>query len=123
MKIVVTGGRYFDNAEAVDIALGAVHHKHGISLLIHGGARGADTLCAQWASRKGVPVFHIAAEWNKYGNAAGPIRNQRMIDEGAPDACVAFRGGDGTADMKRRVLQAGIPLWDTATIRAQPPQP
>ena len=35
----------------------------------------------------------------KHGNAAGPIRNQRMLDHGKPDIVVAFPGGSGTADM------------------------
>jgi hypothetical protein len=39
------------------------------------------------------------ADWNRLGPGAGHIRNQRMIDEGKPDAAVAFPGGTGTADM------------------------
>ncbi len=51
-------------------------------------------------------MFH--AEWMKYGKAAGPIRNARMLAEGKPDLVVAFPGGRGTADMLRRVREAGI---------------
>jgi hypothetical protein len=41
-------------------------------------------------------------EWlSLAGPAAGPIRNQRMLDWG-PDLVVAFAGGKGTADMVRR---------------------
>lgn len=44
------------------------------------------------------------------GKAAGPIRNQRMLDEGKPDLVVAFPGGRGTADMVRRAKAAGVPV-------------
>lgn len=111
MRIVVTGGRDFADSALVERALGAVHSKHGIDLLIQGGARGADRLCAEWAWDRKIPVGTYNADWNTYGKGAGPIRNQRMIDEGKPDAAVAFPGGRGTADMVRRLETAGIPTW------------
>lgn len=112
MRLVVTGGRNFDDAVRVSFALSAVHRKHGITLLIEGGARGADRLCAEWAKRVGVPCKTFPADWGGHGKAAGHLRNQQMIDEGKPDAAVAFPGGRGTADMVRRINKAGIPLWD-----------
>jgi hypothetical protein len=51
--------------------------------------------------------FECKADWRKYGAAAGPIRNQRML-EGPPDIVVAFAGGKGTADMVQRARAAGI---------------
>lgn len=112
VKIVVTGGRDFGGYGAVDSALHAVHRKHGIAALIEGGAQGADRLCAEWAKRNGVPVKQYPADWERHGKRAGPLRNQRMIDEGRPDAAVAFPGGRGTADMVARLQKAGIPVWD-----------
>jgi len=50
----------------------------------------------------------VRAKWSKHGRAAGPIRNQEMIDECKPDLVVAFPGGRGTADMVRRAKAAGI---------------
>ena len=116
MRIVVTGGRDYADMAMVAKALGAVHRKHGITCLIHGGARGADSLCAEWASDAGIAVSLFRANWDGYGKAAGGIRNQQMIDEGKPQACVAFAGGRGTADMVRRVKTAGIPIWDTSGL-------
>src|SRR5262249_16770583 len=46
-------------------------------------------------------------EWDELGKKAGPLRNQRMLDEGKPDLVVAFPGGGGTKDMVRRAVQAG----------------
>jgi len=112
MKIVVTGGRDFRDAALIARALAAVHRKHGITKLIQGGASGADRLSAEWGWENSIPVATFNAEWKAQGKRAGPIRNQRMIDEGAPDAAIVFPGGDGTADMARRLANAGIPVWD-----------
>ena len=43
---------------------------------------------------------------------AGPLRNQRMLDEGKPDLVVAFPGGGGTKDMVRRSVKAGVPIHE-----------
>ncbi|WP_245576775.1 SLOG family protein [Kaistia adipata] len=79
-----------------------------VSEVISGMATGADTLAAEWAERFGFPLRKFPADWKAHGRAAGPIRNQRMIDEGRPDLVIAFPGGRGTADMVRRAKAAGI---------------
>jgi hypothetical protein len=54
------------------------------------------------------------ADWEKYGKAAGPIRNQQILVEGKPDLVVAFQGGRGTANMVSRAQQAGVPVVEIA---------
>lgn len=79
--------------------------------IITGGATGADSAAEDWAAVNwtDLQVYRIKpSEWLKYGKAAGPHRNQRMIDEGEPDLVVAFPGGKGTADMVKRAKAAGI---------------
>ena len=112
MRIVVTGGRDFADAGVVDRALSAVQAKRGITVLIQGGADGADRLCAEWCRGHGIPVTTYNADWRTQGKAAGPIRNQRMIDEGRPDGAIAFPGGRGTADMVARLHQSNVTVWD-----------
>lgn len=80
----------------------------GIECVIHGAAPGADGLAARWAKEVGIPVKAYPAAWNIHGPAAGPIRNQQMLDEGKPDLVIAFPGGRGTADMVRRAKAAGV---------------
>ena len=78
-------------------------------VVIHGAARGVDheaMIAAQ--TLPGVKHAPFAADWGTHGKAAGPIRNQRMLDEGRPDLVVAFPGGRGTADMVRRARAAGV---------------
>ena len=51
-------------------------------------------------------------QWHKLGFVAGPIRNHRMILQGKPDGVIAFKGGNGTADMVRRSILCKVPVWD-----------
>jgi len=76
--------------------------------LVTGDARGADALARSWALVYGVPHRCYVAHWEKHGKAAGPLRNQRMLDENPVDLVIAFPGGAGTADMVRRAEAAGI---------------
>lgn len=83
--------------------------------MIEGEAKGADKMARYWAGQNGIPVEPYPALWDKYSRAAGPIRNQQMLDEGKPTYAIAFydRPRDesrGTADMVRRLKAAEIPV-------------
>lgn len=86
--------------------------------IIQGGADGADRCARDWASGSGHRCRTFEADWKAYGKGAGPMRNQRMLDEGRPDLVVAFPGGRGTADMMRRAKAAGARVIDAARLSA-----
>ena len=109
MKVLVCGGRDFSDIRLLYQTLDALHATEGpIEYVIHGCARGADSLAHDWALTRRVAVAMYPAQWNRDGKAAGPIRNQKMLDEGKPDLVIAFPGGRGTADMARRAEAAGV---------------
>lgn len=108
MKVLVCGGRNFANKQRLFDVLDAFDHAHGIDTLIHGGARGADTLAGLWAKERGVTVWVHPADWAKHKTAAGPIRNRDMLERGQPDLVIAFAGSNGTADMIRAAMAAGV---------------
>ena len=88
------------------------------AVVIHGGARGADTLAGTAARILKMQVEVFPADWERYGKAAGPMRNQQMLDEGKPDLVLAFHEhlekSKGTKDMIRRAEKAGVPfeIWE-----------
>ncbi|AWL03387.1 DUF2493 domain-containing protein [Massilia oculi] len=114
MKLLVCGGRDFKNVSRVRHVLHAIHAKRAVTLLIEGGAAGADRLAREWAVENGIPVQTFQADWKAHGKAAGPIRNGRMINEGKPDGVCAFPGGRGTANMVEQALEAGIKVMEVA---------
>jgi hypothetical protein len=116
--LIVCGGRDYTDSRAVYWALDQVRaFRGGVAKIITGGARGADRLAEDWAEQNGAEVQVFEADWETHGKAAGPVRNQAMADAGA-DACIAFPGGRGTADMIRRAKAAGIPVWEPERERA-----
>jgi hypothetical protein len=112
LRLLVCGGRDYSDTARVDEVLGAIHRTRGIGAIIHGGAKGADRLAGWWGANHRVRVLVFEADWNSHGKAAGPIRNKQMIEEGKPDAVVAFPGGRGTANMIGQAKAAGLKVWE-----------
>lgn len=75
--------------------------------VVSGGARGADAVGEDWAVVNWQYLEVFKADWEQYGKAAGAIRNQQMLDSGI-DLAIEFPGGNGTADMRRRLDKAGV---------------
>ena len=107
MRVLVCGSRDWTDEVVVERALNGLN----LSVLIHGAARGADMLANDIVSRwVEAAIDSYPANWKKHGKAAGPIRNQQMLDEGKPDLVLAFwkNKSRGTADMIRRARKAGV---------------
>lgn len=110
-RVLVCGGREYTDRDAVFAALDLVKAAVGEMTVIQGGATGADALAREWCARQSsIHMVNEPADWRTHGRAAGPIRNQRMLDEHKPDVVIAFAGGRGTADMVRRAEAAGVPV-------------
>lgn len=120
MKVLVCGGRDYQNKARVFAFLDYIakvakeDDDETIEAIVHGGCDGADYLAEEWAHARGVQVEVYLADWKTHGKKAGPMRNQRMINEAKPDICIAFPGGRGTADMVRRARAADVP---TMTVK------
>jgi hypothetical protein len=109
MKVLVCGGRHYDNWVQVEEVL----ENFAITELIHGDATGADKLAHDYAQSRYIPIRRYPAEWCVYGSSAGPRRNKRMLDEN-PDIeyVIAFPGGRGTANMVKQARGRGIKVLE-----------
>ena len=79
--ILVTGARIYDNQKLIYDTLSQFANLKIV--LIHGDCDGVDKLAANIGTKLGLDVraFPVTpADWEKFGRAAGPIRNKKMID-------------------------------------------
>lgn len=111
IRLLVCGGRTFDDINFLTKILFIVHEKYKIDAIIEGEAAGADTLAKLWSEEVIGPAEGYPADWRKHGKRAGPVRNKQMLVEGQPDAVLAFPGGRGTDDMINQSRGAHLPVW------------
>lgn len=132
MRVLVTGDREWDDPVAISMALNgllkAALNDWDVLIVISGNARGADRMAEAWygGNEDGEHAIHEAvfheiypADWKKNGRAAGPIRNQQMLDTGV-DICIAFHNtlsmSKGTQDMVKRCVKADVPVYNVRKI-------
>lgn len=110
MKVIVAGGREFDNYElmctTLDYYFKDLDKKDLV--IVSGRANGADKLGERYAREHFINVECYGADWKKYGNAAGPIRNRQMAENA--DALVAYHDGKsrGTKNMIETATELGL---------------
>lgn len=115
MKIIVTGGRKYLDREYAFYVLDQIHNRFPVTQLVEGGATGADSSARFWAGSHISPELLITceADWHRYGNHAGRVRNCQMLRKHRPDLVVAFQGNTGTRHMVRISKEAGVPVIET----------
>jgi hypothetical protein len=92
--ICITGSRVW--TDEVSIRLRFMLLAPG-TLVVHGGARGADSIADKVAKELGLKTKVYTPDWNKYGRSAGLVRNEEMLRETKPYLLIAFAAGDSTA--------------------------
>lgn len=118
MRVIICGDRNWDDRKSIEnyilsLPIGSV--------IIQGKCRGADEIARYYAFLYGYEYIDFPADWERYGKAAGPIRNRQMLDEGIPDIVVAFHNdiskSKGTANMLKQAEERGIPTELRSSIR------
>lgn len=127
MRLLVCGPRNL-TAEAMpalttalrETLLTAVPFAPGF-VMAHGAARGADLLWEEALAftydrrpELWMPIRRMPAKWGEEGRAAGPLRNQRMLEQVQPTYWLAAHWSEnpdtpGTADTVRRLEEVGVP--------------
>jgi hypothetical protein len=109
-RVLVCGDRNWSDRKFLQDYLDKIN----IDTLIQGDCSGADIMAKEYAGEKKITCLSFPAQWKKYGNRAGPIRNALMLEEGKPDLVVAFHddidNSKGTKDMKNKAKKAGLPV-------------
>ncbi|MBL4559392.1 MAG: DUF2493 domain-containing protein [Labilibaculum sp.] len=93
MKIIIAGGRNFtDYQKLCKVCDQLLQDQTNIEIISGAYYKGADKLGEQYAKEKGYKITRFPANWNKYGKAAGPKRNEQMANYS--DALIAFWDGE-----------------------------
>ena len=88
MKVAVIGSRTFNDYELLRQTLSKLE----ITLVVSGGAKGADSLGEEYANANNIPTKIFLPDWDKYGKSAGMLRNSDIINEA--EIIVAFWDGE-----------------------------
>lgn len=101
-RVVVYGSRnYYNYDEAkryIDFCISKIRYKYTL-VFVSGGCRGADSLGERYARENGFELEIYNAEWEIYGNRAGPLRNKIMAETGDYFICFWDGNSKGTANM------------------------
>ena len=109
MLVLICGDRNWTNREAIRRELSKLNPAD--DTIMHGAARGADSIAGSEAKAMGFTVRSYPAQWDTHGRSAGPIRNRLMLSQG-PQLVLAFHPdittSKGTKDMVMIARKAGI---------------
>src|SRR5574337_486757 len=109
VRVIVCGSRRWHDRQRIADRLGDLPPD---SVIVHGGARGADRSAEQEAQKWGLLVEAHLPRYDLHGAKRAPlIRNIDMAELGA-DLCIAFWDGrsTGTAHMIEKAREQGIPV-------------
>ena len=108
-RVVVAGSRNFDDYDKLSAELDKFLAGKKNVVIVSGTARGADRMGEQYAAEHGYKIDQFPAEWGKYHQGAGPIRNLQMVK--TADAVVAFwdNQSSGTRNIIDCARQENIP--------------
>ena len=111
MMVLVCGSRGWSLRQPIRNELGKLR---GEVTVIHGSAKGADTIAGEIASELGFRVIACPAEWKRYGRAAGIIRNRQMLQDYRPELVLAFvrdpQRSPGSRHTVTTAREMGIPV-------------
>jgi hypothetical protein len=117
MRILVCGDRNWKDRGFVERII--EEYASNALIIISGCAPGVDTFAVKHAKDMSYECLAFPADWERYGKAAGPVRNKRMLVEGKPDIVVAIHSdieiSKGTKNMIFQANKAGVPVHLYAT--------
>jgi len=109
MRLIIAGTRTIVDYKMLKAALKqSPFDERKITAIISGGAKGVDALAIKYARKKDIPLQVCKADWNQFGNAAGPIRNSQMSDIGNALLAVWDGRSKGTSNMITTAQRKGL---------------
>ncbi len=112
--VLITGSRKYKKYDLMFKILSRFDPKK--TRLVHGACpTGADKMADEIGKSLGFDIQPYEADWDRFGYAAGPIRNREMVDKESPDIALAFhidkKLGKGTKDCIDYCIEKKVPYF------------
>jgi hypothetical protein len=115
MKLIIAGTREFN------LDLGTIQDLLDYTLfkddlfpdeIVCGNCRGIDRSGRNWAEFQNVDIKVFKPDWDKYGKAAGPIRNKEMAEYGDRLLLIWDGKSKGSSNMKKEMEKLNKPIYE-----------
>lgn len=112
MKLIIAGSRTLELPPSFIYWSGCQFSFGAIDEVVCGMANGVDNSGLLMAKEQKIPVKKFPADWDKYGKAAGHLRNGEMAKYA--DALLLIWDGEskGSANMKKQMVELGKPVCE-----------
>lgn len=109
MIVIIAGSRSITDPDRVFDAF-MWYGPRGDHTIISGDASGVDEIAEDVAEEYGMDYKQYEADWDEYGKAAGPIRNNEMAE--MADMLIAVWDGEsqGTKNMIGQAVDHGLEI-------------
>lgn len=131
MIVIVSGSRHWKDYNIFSYHLDRVIQKfvgREVLLCVGDCPTGADAMARSYAADRELECVVFQANWTDYGKAAGPLRNDCMVDMGLSLAddpthlnlviavTYPMAGSKGTADLTQRARKANIMVYEVGSL-------
>lgn len=141
LRVLIFGSRTWDNRAPIEALLDGLSRRFKPLCIVEGcEPNGADSVACNYQAVYLPPDYpdvrheHYPADWDRECDdrcyhkprpdkcpAAGPLRNQRQLEEGRPHVGFGFidkplSESHGSKDMANRLREAGVPVYVTRKL-------
>lgn len=107
-KLAIVGSRTMKDEDLFQVAVDKWIGIYGVPIaIVTGDAKGADRLARQYAKANLIELIVKEADWSQFGKAAGPMRNQQIVDECTHMLAFPASKSAGTRDSMRKAQASG----------------
>lgn len=122
--VVISGSRTVDE-DNIDLLEEAVEASpwniESIDRVLVGDADGVDQVAQDWADKHGLSWEEFEADWAEHGNAAGAIRNRKMLKAAkAESRCSLVAVWDGSSPGTKNAFETAANLGISAYVHPVP---
>jgi len=116
IKVALVGSRNINDMDFVERQFFRVLRKEGIDIddvvVVSGGAIGVDTLAQVIAKKHGLSIIIHYPQWWRFGKAAGPMRNAKIVKDADVVLAIRTEASKGTNDLVKKAHTVGKKVYE-----------